>query len=123
MANFQVSTTVTVTPTDGPSLSKSLSSLGMNAKDVHDDVHPAGSLDLAPMASSIANPRGMMILAEGDGVKLKFDGAAAFTTKAFKTVYLEVTNDPPGPAGLIDLEVDCVGAAQRIRVIVFGDPD
>lgn len=121
MANFQVTHSVTVTTTDGISLSKTISALGLNAKELLDDVFGPGpvAVDLAPLVSSITKPRAVLLLCDGDGAKLKFDGAAGFTSKAFKQVFLEVAD----AVGALDLEIEVQGAAQRIRFLALGDPD
>lgn len=125
MANFQLTANVTVTTTDGISMSKTLSALGLNAKDFHDDVYGPGpiAVDLAPHHSSIARPRVVFAVADGDGFTMKFDGVASFTAKAYKQAFLEVQDNPPGPAGVFDLELEMQGAAQRLRCLAAGDPD
>lgn len=128
MANFQVTTNVAVTTTDGINLSKALTSVGLNAKDLHDDTYGPGpvAVDLAPHHASISRPRVVLVLADGDGAKLKFDGVATFTAKAYKQAFLEVVDSAPGgpgPAGVFDLELEMQGALQRLRVLAVGDPD
>jgi hypothetical protein len=122
---FVINTTTTAQSSDGVLLSKQISNLSLNAKVVLDDVFGPGpvTVDLAPYLASIANPRGCYVLLSGDGAKLKFDGAAAFTAKAYKQVFLEITDGiTPGPPGVLDLELELLGQAQRLQVFAWGDP-
>lgn len=124
MANFNVTLTASVVTSDGISLSKSLPNAGMNAKDLHDDTYGIGpvAVDLAPHHVSIARPRVVFALADGDGFKVKLDGGA-FSAKTYKFLALEIVDVPPGPAGVFDLELEMQGAVQRLRVLAAGDPD
>jgi hypothetical protein len=120
MANFTVTTNVSVVPNDGPTLAATLNGAGMNAKEVLDDVFADGALiDLAVLAGSIAQARGVLALAAGDGFLVNYDGLGP-STRYQKEHYARIS-DVSG--GTLDLELTAKGAAQRIRVIVFGDPD
>lgn len=126
MANFTFNPSVSLTTSDGVSLTKSQTGLGANSKLLLDDTFPGSStsVDLAPLIASIANPLWAIMIAAGDGALLKFDGLASFTTKAFKWVQFELTPNSPGPSGVLDLELSTNGtSAQRIRFLAVGDPD
>lgn len=125
MANFTYNPTASLSTSDGVSVGKSQTGIGANAKVLIDDVIALSTtLDLAPMLAEMANPIWAIMLAAGDGAKLKFDGAASFTAKAYKMMQLELTPNSPGPSGLFDLEIETNSvAAQRIRFLAVGDPD
>ncbi len=125
MANFTYAPTASLSTSDGISVGKSQTGLGANAKVLFDDVVALSTtLDLAPLLLQMANPIWAIMLASGDGAKLKFDGAATFTVKAFKMMLLELTPNSPGPSGLLDLEIETNSVAvQRIRFMAVGDPD
>lgn len=120
--SFNINASCQAQSTDGVLLSKSITNLPVNAKVLLDDIFVAGSIDLATYLTSIVNPRGCFIVADGDGYQLKFDSVGAFTVKAFKQTFLEVTDNVPGPIGTLDIELQATGAAQRIRVFAWGDP-
>lgn len=126
MANFTFNPSVSLTTSDGVSLTKSQTGLGANAKLLLDDDFPgsATSVDLAPLIASIGNPLWAILICGGDGALLKLDGLASFTTKAYKWVQLELTPNSPGPSGVLDLELSTNGTStQRIRFLAVGDPD
>jgi len=126
MPNFTFNPSVSLTTSDGVSLTKSQTGLGSNAKLLLDDDFPgsATSVDLAPLIASIGNPLWAILIADGDGALLKFDGLAAFTAKAYKWVQFELTPNSPGPSGVLDLELSTNGTStQRIRFLAVGDPD
>lgn len=117
MANFTVSSGVSVSTSDPFSLSRTITNLGLNGKHVIDDVFPIGALDLAPLLASIGKPRIVMIVADDiSGCTVNLDGVGASTLKA-KTVYLEITTDIAP-----DIEI-VLTVAQRVRVVAVGDPD
>lgn len=116
--SFTLTSQITVTPSDGPNLSKTLASQGFNGKELSDEIRSAGVHDLAALLAPIAEIRGLLILAAGDGFKVDFDGLGA-SARVMKTCYLEVS-DVSG--GALDLEITAVGADQRIRVMGYGDP-
>ncbi len=125
MATFTYNPTASISTSDGISVGKSQTGLGANAKVLVDDVFAASTaVDFAPLIASIANPIWAIMLAAGDGAKLKFDGLAAFTAKAYKMFQLELTPNSPGPSGVLDLEIETnTGSSQRIRFMTVGDPD
>lgn len=122
--NFTFNSTMGVTTSDGISLSRSLTGVAANAKVLVDDVFGPGpvSVDFAALIVNIDEPIAALLLCEGDGVQLKFDGAVAFTAKAYKAMQLQITPNTPGPAGVLDLEVQvpATAAAQRIRFLCLG---
>jgi len=120
MANFTVNATAGVSTSDGISLSRVVTGKNANAKALLDDTFGPGpvAVDFAPIVASIAAPEWVLMIAGGDGATLKFDGAAAFTAKNYKTVMLEM-NVTPG--GVFDLEIEAQGPAQRIRFFASGD--
>jgi hypothetical protein len=101
-------------------LDKSTALAPANAQEIHDDIHVAGAYDLAPLLASIAEPKAIMLKADGDGFKHKFDGVATFSVKAVKTMMIEVSPNAVA-AGLLDIEVEFVGADQRFRMYSVGD--
>ena|SRR3990170_1449838 len=123
MGTFSTSTTMGLSTSDGISLSKIVNGDAMNAKALLDDNFGAPvSVDLAPICASVADPKWALLICDGDGAQLKFDGAAAFTIKAYKTMMLQLTPNSPGPSGVLDLELQTNGASsQRIRFICTGD--
>lgn len=124
MANFNINASCQAQSTDGVLLSKSITNLPANAKVLLDDIFGPGpiNVDLVPYFESIANPRGAYLVADGDGFGAHFDGAAPFTVKSFKQMFLEVTDNAPGPVGELYMNVEMRGAAQRFRVFGWGDP-
>lgn len=120
MANFTANISEGVTTSDGISLSRSLTGQNLNAKELLDDSFASGVIDLTPYFASIADPKFVLILADGDGFKVNFDALGA-STKAYKSIMLEVTPNTPGPSGVLTLAIDAQGVAQRIRVIALGD--
>ena len=118
---FSMNTSCQAQSTDGVLVNKSITNLSVNAKVLLDDVFAAGLINLAPYLASIVNPRGCYIVAEGDGYLINFDGLGT-SVKAQKQSFLEITDNTPGPAGLLDIELTAQGAAQRIRVFAWGDP-
>lgn len=127
MANFTFNANAGLTTSDGVSLARIATGVGANAKALLDDTFGAGgpvSIDFAPLIVSIANPLWFMFNAGGDGAKLKFDGVATFTAKAYKMLLAAITPNTPGPSGVLDLEVETNGAiGQRIQFLCVGDPD
>lgn len=126
MANFTFNPSVSISTSDGISLAKSQTGVGANAKLLLDDTFAGSgtSVDLAPMIASIGNPLWGVLICGGDGVTLKFDGAASFTAKAYKWAQFELTPNSPGPSGVLDLELSTNGSsAQRVRFMAVGDPD
>lgn len=107
---------------DGINLSRTVSSAPAAAKVLIDDSFTNPDvIDVTTAIASIADPKAVIVLADGDGVKLKFDGAASFTAKAYKSLALQITPNTPGPTGVLDLTLEAQGAAQRVRVLVVGD--
>jgi hypothetical protein len=120
MANFTLNATAGVSTSDGISLSRVVTGKNANAKALLDDTFGPGpvSVDFAPIVASILTPEWSLLIADGDGARLKFDGAAAFTIKSYKTLMLELAVTP---GGVLDLEIEAVGPAQRIRFFAAGD--
>src|SRR3972149_3555135 len=121
MPSFQYSLKAELFTNESPSakLDKSISLAAGSAKEIHDDIHAAGSVDLAPLMASIDDPAALLIRCDGDGVKLKFAGVATFTAKAYKTVLLEVSPNAIA-TGVLDVELEAVGVGQRIRAFAIG---
>jgi len=125
MANFNINASCQAQSTDGVLLSKSITSLPVNAKVLLDDIFGPGpiTVNLVPYFESISNPRGAYLVADGDGFGVHFDGAPPpYTVKSFKQMFLEVTDNSPGPSGDLYMNVEMRGAAQRFRVFGWGDP-
>jgi hypothetical protein len=122
MANpsFTANMSAGLSPSDGPTISKSVTGAALNAKELLDDVFGAVVLDLAPYFASIADPRYVIILADGEGFFVNFDGKGD-SDKVYKTVLLEVGPNTPGPAGVLKIKITMQGADQRIRVMTLGD--
>lgn len=118
---FNMNTACSAQSTDGVLVNKSITNLAVNAKVLLDDTFAAGVIDLAPYLASITNPRGCYIVAEGDGYLIDFDGLGP-SVKAQKQTFMEITDNTPGPSGLLDIALTAQGAAQRIRVFAWGDP-
>ena len=120
MANFTINATAGISTSDGISISRVVTGKNANAKAILDDTFGPGpvSVDFAPIMASIAAPEWILLLAEGDGAKLKFDGVATFTSKAYKTLMLEAALTP---VSIFDLEIEAAGPAQRIRFFGSGD--
>lgn len=126
MANFTFNPSVSLTTSDGISLTKSQTGIAANAKLLLDDefAGSATSVDFAPMIASITNPLWALLRCSGAGANLKFDGAASFTSKAYQWLQFELTPNTPGPSGVLDLELSTNGSVtQRIRFLAVGDPD
>lgn len=123
MANFTFNITLGLSTSDGFSLSRALTGLPANAKALLDDtfVGPI-AVDFAPLVASIADPHAALLLCGGDGAKLKLDGVATFTAKAYKAAQFQLTPNTPGPSGVLDLEIEAQGALQRIQFLAIGDP-
>jgi hypothetical protein len=119
MANFTFNATAGLSTSDGISLSRALTGLNANAKALLDDTFGPGPLavDLAPLIASIADPLWALMLAEGDGARLKFDGGA-FSIKSYKTMLVQMASTP---SGVLDLELEALGVSQRIRFLAIGD--
>lgn len=120
MANFTVNATAGLSTSDGISISRVLTGVNANAKALLDDTFGPGpvTVDFTPIVAAIAAPDWALLLCDGDGAKLKFDGGATFTAKAYKTAMLQIGATP---TGVLDLEIETVGAAQRIRFLCTGD--
>jgi hypothetical protein len=120
MANFTLNATAGLSTSDGISISRVLTGVNANAKALLDDTFGPGpiSVDFAPLVASILTPDWALLLCDGDGAKLKFDGAAAFTTKNYKTAMFQLAVTP---GGVLDLEIEAAGPAQRIRFLCVGD--
>lgn len=120
MATFTGNMTAGLSTSDGITLSKVLNGQALNAKAMLDDTFGPGplSVDLAPIVGSITDPKFNLLLCDGDGAQLKFDGVATFTVKAYKTLLFECATTP---SGALDLEIQVVGAAQRVRFLCLGD--
>lgn len=120
MGNFTGNMTAGLSTSDGISLSKTLNGVAMNAKAMLDDNFAgAAIIDLAPLMASIADPKMALMICDGEGATLKFDGVAAFTNKAYKTVLLEMFSTP---SGVLDLEITMNGTStQRVRFLCMGD--
>jgi hypothetical protein len=124
MASFSINASCQAQSTDGVLLGATITALPVNAKVLLDDVFAAGVVNLEEYFESIANPRGCYIVADGAGCGLYFDGVLPiFTVKSFKQVFLEITDDSIGPSGELYLQLEMRGAAQRLRVFGWGDPD
>jgi hypothetical protein len=125
MATFTYNPTASLSTSDGISIAKTQTGLGANAKVLVDDIFAGTTaVDFAPMIASIANPIHALLLCAGDGAKLKFDGLASFTAKAYTRFIFELTPNSPGPSGVLDLEIETNGAStQRVRFLAVGDPD
>ena len=117
MANFTLNATAGLSTSDGISISRVLTGQNENAKALLDDTFGPGpvSVDFAPIVASILAPDWALLLCDGDGAKLKFDGVAPFT---YKTMMLQMA---VSPAGVLDLEIEAAGPAQRIRFLCVGD--
>ncbi len=120
MATFTGSMTAGLSTSDGIVLNKILNGQALNAKALLDDAFGPGpiTVDLAPLMASIADPRFGILVCDGEGAQLKFDGVATFTAKAYKTMLIELASSP---AGVLDLEIQVVGASQRVRFLGMGD--
>jgi hypothetical protein len=120
MATFTGSMTAGLSTSDGITLSKVLNGQALNAKALLDDAFGPGpiSVDLAPLMASIADPKFGLMMCDGEGAQLKFDGVATFTVKAYKTLLFECATTP---SGALDLELQAIGASQRVRFLGMGD--
>jgi len=124
MANFTFNPNIAISTSDGISAALAQTGVGANAKALLDDVFAGSvSIDFAPLIASITNPLWAVLLCGGDGAKLKFDGVATFTAKAYRQLGFELTPNTPGPSGVLDLEIETNGSSQRIRFLAVGDPD
>lgn len=122
MANFTYNLTLGISTSDGISLNKALTGVNSDAKALLDDNFGPGpiSVDLAPLVASITDPTAFLLLSDGDGSKLKFDGVATFSAKAYKALGGQITPNTPGPAGVLDLELEAQGTSQRVRFLCCG---
>lgn len=124
MANFTFTATTSISTSDGITLDKTVTNQGANGKQLLDDTFVASTIiDFAPLIISIADPSWALLICDGDGATLKFDGALSFTSKAYRVVELGVVDNTTGPSGVLDLEITTQGAEQRIRFLAVGDPD
>jgi len=123
MGTFTSSGTMGLSTSDGISLSRVVNGDAMNAKALLDDNFGAPvSVDLAPLCASIADPKWALLVCDGEGAQMKFDGAVAFTVKAVKGAMFQFTPNSPGPSGVLDLELQTNGTStQRIRFLCTGD--
>jgi len=118
MANFTGNMTAGLSTSDGITLSKVVNGTAFNAKAMLDDIFSAPALvDLQPLMASISDPKYALMVCDGDGANLTFDGGAP-TVKAFKTALFELAS---APAGGFDLELTVLGTSQRIRFLCMGD--
>jgi hypothetical protein len=118
MANFTGNMTAGLSTSDGINLSKTLNGQAMNAKALLDDTFSAPALvDLAPIVASVTDPKMGLMICDGDGANIDFDGLGA-SSKAYKTLLIEIAS---APAGVLDLELTPLGTAQRIRFLCMGD--
>lgn len=122
MANpsFTANMSAGLSPSDGPSISKSVTGAALNAKALLDDVFGAVVINLAPYFASIADPKYVIILADGEGFFVNFDSKGD-SEKVYKTILLEVGPNTPGPSGVLDIKITTQGADQRVRVMALGD--
>ena len=123
MATFTFNIDAGISTSDGITISKTVTGAAANAKALLDDTFAgATSVDLAPLIVSITEPKAAIMLADGDGALLKFDGAAAFTAKAYTVLLLELSPDAV-TSGVLDLELETSGtSSQRVRFLCVGDP-
>jgi len=118
MANFTGNMTAGLSTSDGISLSKTVNGAALNAKAMLDDTFSSPALvDLAPLMASIADPKYALLLCDGEGANLNFDGLGA-TAKAYTTMLMEI---PAAPAGVFDMELTVLGTSQRVRFLGMGD--
>ena len=122
MGTFTFSGQATLQTSDGFVLSRTQTNVARNAKAHLDDKFTGGAIDIGSLMASITDPTDLLILAEGDGFKVNFDGLGA-SAKAYKALMLQVTPNTPGPAGLLVLTITPQGAEQRIRILSIGEPD
>ena len=125
MANFTFGATASISTSDGITLDKTVANVGANGKQLLDDTFTAATLvDFAPLIASISDPSWALLICDGDGATLKFDGLiGGFTSKAYRVVELGIVDNTTGPTGVLDLEITTQGAEQRIRFLAVGDPD
>lgn len=118
MANFTGNMTAGLSTSDGITLSQVLNGQALNAKALLDDTFSSPALvDLAPLMASIADPKFALLLCDGDGVNVNFDGLGA-STKAYKTMLAYLASSP---GGALDWELTVLGTSQRIRFLGMGD--
>lgn len=124
MANFTFNATASMSTSDGISLSKTVTTVGANGKQLLDDKFPSSTtIDFAPLVASIANPRWALLICDGNGATLEFDSSASPTAKAYRVALLEIVENTIGPTGVLDLAITTQGSEQRVRFLCIGDPD
>lgn len=123
MSNFTYGTNLDIFLSDGMRYQQQLQNQAGNAKLILDDTFDAGTvLDLTPYLLTLTIPACILIVADGDGVKLNFDGLGD-TTKYYKLAFLEASLSVPAPPGAIVMSVTLAGPPslpQRIQVISLG---
>lgn len=121
MANFTFNGSLGITTDDGIALASTVTGVSGNAKQLLDDeFDPATSVDLAPLVASMADPTWFILLLDGDGAQLNFDGIG-LTTKAYKSFVAQLSPNTPGPSGVFDLLVLTQGAKQRVEFLAVGN--
>ena len=123
MSNFTYTTNLDIMLSDGMRYQQQLVNQGGNAKLILDDTFAPGFvLDLTPYLLTLLVPSCILIVADGEGVTLNFDGLGD-TTKYYKLAFLEASPYLPAPQGAIVMSVTLAGAPadpQRIQVISLG---
>ncbi len=121
MAQFTINASLGISTDDGITIENSVTGVSSCAKHLTDDEFlSAVVIDFAPFIASITDPTWFILLADGDGVFLDFDGVGV-TTKAFKSFIASITPNTPGPSGVLDLAATTQGAKQRIQFLAIGN--
>ena len=121
MANFTFNASLSLATDDGITIDKTITGVSACAKQLLDDeFDPSTAVDFAPLIASITDPTWFILLLDGDGALLNFDGIG-LTSKAFKTFLAGLSANTPGPSGVLDLAIETQGAKQRVEFLAIGN--
>lgn len=103
---------------DGPQVTKALANLPAGGKVLVDDQFNNNDvIDLGALCANITVPTYVAVKCGNQGVKINPDGLG-YSTKLFSSMLLEIVPQ----TGALALLLKANGPAQRIQVLVVGEP-
>lgn len=116
---FTYSPKMELIASDGPKVTKQLANLGAGGKHLIDDQFIADDvIDVGAACESITIPTYVQIKCANQGVQFDFDNLG-YSTKVVTAMLIEIR---PDGTGQLDLKLKAQGPAQRIEVLVIGEP-
>jgi len=116
---FTYSPKMELIASDGPKVTKALANMGASGKVLLDDTFANDDIiDVGDMCSNISVPTYLQIKCANQGVQFNLDGLG-YSTKVITAMLVEIR---PDGTGLLDLLLKAQGPAQRIEILVVGEP-